>query len=566
MAVLLYSTGRIRNLVPARLWLPLQLLNCGGPRAPLAIRTFVACLLLAFGKTQAAPPDVKYFFPAGGQRSQTLEVVAAGDFAAWPPQTWVDRAGLSIAPGEKGKLTVAVSPDAMPGLYWIRLADAEGASAPRPFVVGLSPEAVEQEPNDDFRQPQLLAGPTVVVSGRLNKGNDVDVFAVPVEAGATLVVSVDASRTLGSPVDALVQILTSDGAVLSQNDDAAGLDPRATYVATETGTLLVRVFGFPVSPDTNIGFTGGDADLYRLTITSGAYALASWPMACQRDALQPVELIGWNLSERLRRLAPRATADDAATLFDIELANSLRLPIEPHPVLVEREPNSDQSPQRVELPATISGRFESPRDVDAFAFTGKQGEAWAFSIESRTLGYESDAVLELKNAAAELVARVDDVGEATDASLSATIPADGEYRILASELFGHYGEPFFYRLRATKVVPDFKLSLEQHSYQAQVGQMLELPVAIERRFEMKGEIEIAVAGLPPEVEVAAVTSKPGDASASAVKLIVIAKSGGFSGPIRVVGKSLAEPGVTRTADAPIPGRVDRIADIWLSVK
>jgi hypothetical protein len=96
---------------------------------------------------------------------------------------------------------VTIAPEALPGVYWVRLADAEGAAAPQPFVVGLAPEGVEQEPNDDFRAPQALGGATLVVSGRLDKGGDVDVYAVQVEAGATLVASVMANRTLASPID-----------------------------------------------------------------------------------------------------------------------------------------------------------------------------------------------------------------------------------------------------------------------------------------------------------------------------------------------------------------------------
>ena len=76
----------------------------------------------------------------------------------------------------------------------MRVADEEGASALRRFVVGTLPEVNEQEPNDDYRKPHALATANVTVNGRLAKAGDVDCFGLKLRKGQTLVASVEAKE------------------------------------------------------------------------------------------------------------------------------------------------------------------------------------------------------------------------------------------------------------------------------------------------------------------------------------------------------------------------------------
>ena len=80
-------------------------------------------------------------FPPGAGRGQTVAVNASGTFDHWPVKAWIEGRGVEIrAEKEKGKLTVVVAADAAPGLRWVRLYDEEGATALRPFVIGVLPE------------------------------------------------------------------------------------------------------------------------------------------------------------------------------------------------------------------------------------------------------------------------------------------------------------------------------------------------------------------------------------------------------------------------------------------
>src|SRR5438552_2362245 len=106
---------------------------------PTRAALLVAALLPA--AVAAAPPSVTYLYPAGARRGTTVEVTAAGNFERWPVRAWADRRGVEVRPAkDPGKLSVTVAADVVPGVCWVRLYDEQGASAPRPFLIGTLPE------------------------------------------------------------------------------------------------------------------------------------------------------------------------------------------------------------------------------------------------------------------------------------------------------------------------------------------------------------------------------------------------------------------------------------------
>src|SRR5207249_3560288 len=129
----------------------------------------------------------------------------------------------------------------------------------------------ESEPNDDPTRPQRIETPRVTVNGKLGRTGDVDGFAVPLKKGQTLVAALEANRRLGAPLDGLLQVVSSQGFVLAENDDAPDRDPLLAFEAPADGTYLVRTFAFPAEPDARIGFAGGDAFVYRLTLTTQGF-------------------------------------------------------------------------------------------------------------------------------------------------------------------------------------------------------------------------------------------------------------------------------------------------------
>jgi hypothetical protein len=272
--------------------------------------------------------------------------------------------------------------------------------------------------------------------------------------------------------------------------------------------------------------------------------------------------------EALKKLALQPAAGQREIeAFEPSLAESLSLPVEPHSAIVEIEPNSLDQPQAVQLPLTISGQITERNDRDAFRFAAKKGEVLRFEVESRSLGYPLDAVLELFKADGDApLTRNDDAGKELDAELTYAVPADGEFRIAVSDLYRHFGPRFVYRLRATALTADFRLSAEAQAFTLKPGAPLEIPIKIDRRQNFQGEIAFKVEGLPPGVALAPAKSLPGDDSAKAVKLSLTGGQEPFSGPIRIIGEATDAAGaLVREAEAALPNRTAATQDLWLTV-
>src|SRR6185369_7120478 len=111
---------------------------------------FVLLVNAAFS-VQSAAPSLEQFHPVGFARGTTNVVKVIGKVDPWPPRIWGGGAGVEIsALTNKNELQFVVAADAAPGVRLVRLFNNEGASEPRPFVVGAGRELVEIEPNDQF--------------------------------------------------------------------------------------------------------------------------------------------------------------------------------------------------------------------------------------------------------------------------------------------------------------------------------------------------------------------------------------------------------------------------------
>jgi hypothetical protein len=526
----------------------------------------IVLVLYAASTALAAGPDVKTLFPAGGARGTTVEVAVNFNKPKWPVQAWVDRPGLTIsAPNEKHNLAVVIAPEAAPGVYWVRLYDSEGAAAPLPFVVGTLSELTEAEGNDALSEAQAAGSSSVVVNGKLARRGDVDLFAVTLARGQTLVASLAARETLGSPMDAVLHIVGPAGGQLAYNHDQRGLDPEIVFQAPADGTYAARVFAFPSTPNSTIGFSGAIDHIYRLTLTTGPFVDYAWPLAVTRSRETRVELAGWNIPEALSSVVVRAEGE-RHEIADPRLANVAAVAVEPHETLVESEPNAPAAPQAIALPATVSGRIGAPGDVDAFAFPGKAGQALVLAVESRSLGYPLDGVLEVTDAAGKSLAKVDDAGALRDPVVTFTPPADGTFQVRVSDLNYEGSSRHVYRLRAVPAEPSYQVTADTHAYELVAEKpATEITLSIDRQHGFAEPIEIKAIGLPDFVQAPPVVSTPADESAKSVKLKLSTTGGAYSGAFRIEAQATGASKLARTATAAIPNHTARLSDLWLTV-
>jgi hypothetical protein len=346
-------------------------------------------------------------------------------------------------------------------------------------------------------------------------------------------------------MDGILQVLSPDGFVLEQNNDFYDFDPHVVCTAPADGDYVVRIFAFPQVPDSSIRFTGGPKFLYRLTLTTGPFADHAYPPAAARSA-PGADLVGWNLTDKLRRLPLTPGDDDVALVHHPDLANTVSVQLQANPVLV--------GPQQLVLPATVCGKIERRASADVYPFEAKKGQKLSFRVEARSLGFPLDAVLRVVDGAGKEIGAAQPKKLNSDPTLDITCAEDGMYRLEVRDVYEEGGPRHVYLLHAGPPAPDFALKVAADRFTRTPGKPLDIPVTVERRGGHSGDIELTVEGLPPGLTA---TPQPGKTS---LRLEGEAKA--FAGPIRIVGRAAGLP--PRSARATIAELNSATPQLWLT--
>lgn len=513
---------------------------------------------------QADAPEIRGLFPAGARAGHDTILKIIGKPGTAPSAIRTDRPDVVVTPTDKPEEFLLKSPaECRPGVVWLRWHNADGASEPRPVVIGMLPELAETEPNNAANEAQPVADLPVVMNGGLTKRGDIDTFAVTLTAGQTLVAAVEAHRTLPSPIDAVLQVTDARGFVIEQNEDRHDIDPLIAWTVPRTGTYLVRVFAFPSQTDSSINYYGADTAVYRLTLTTGPVIDRIIPLVRQPG---PITVRGWNLpTTELALIADEASLriDPAAGTLPIPGFDLDQLP-RPVGTVLREDPAAES--QTVPLPATVSGTIETAGDRDRYRFAATKGQSIQFQATARSLGSLADIVLRLLKADGSELKQVDDTEKAADPHGTHTIPADGEYLIEVVDRFRSGSDQHFYALTMQVSAPEFTLSIPSNRYIADASKPLDIPVTVTRQ-GLSVPIIIAVEGLPTGVMCEATPSaSEGDTSKTVtLKLVIAPEAVAFSGPLRIVGRATG-PESEQTATAPIDSVEARTAEVWLTVK
>ena len=115
---------------------------------------------------------------------------------------------------------------------------------------------MESEPKNAADRSNPVSAPSVI-NGRIGEANDVDVFRFKATADQKLVVEVRA-RQFGSPLDALLTLSDTNGAVIQRNDDANGPDARIEFDARKDAEYLISL--------RDLTDRGGERFGYRLSL------------------------------------------------------------------------------------------------------------------------------------------------------------------------------------------------------------------------------------------------------------------------------------------------------------
>ena len=159
---------------------------------------------------------------------------------------------------------------------------------------GIPPVPVpNDDTNDTIAQATdtgLSGSGTYNISAEIDPQNDVDLFAVQLDAGDRLTADIDA-QSIGSSLDPILTVFDSGGTLVAQNDDSDGLDSFIDFTANSAGNYYVGVSSYansdynPSVEDSGSGFSSGSYDLSLSICCDG-----SPDQAQSLDRLTPVDV------------------------------------------------------------------------------------------------------------------------------------------------------------------------------------------------------------------------------------------------------------------------------------
>jgi len=535
------------------------------------------CVLAGFsGKSLQGQIQLDRFFPPAVGVGQSLEIKVEGKFPEWPIELVTDCGHVSVQAAEKsGQVVVEVNELATPGVVWVRGLDKTSASGLVPLLIEPLVPVAEVEPNETLENATQVELPGIV-TGRLSKSGEVDTFRVGVKEGETLVVSVLANQLLQSPMDAVLQIVDANGHVLAQADDQRGLDPQLVYEVKRDQTLLIRLFAFPETPNSTIGFAGAATFVYELRVTTGAFVDHVLPlnqqlMAVVGEAGAGVVAQGWNLPDGSAAKNGTANQFGGSSIF---LTDALGWQYQGSHVA-----RGDEFFESAELvvmektPCSYSGRIAAAGEIDRVQLAVKKGKKYRVAVHARRSGMNLDSVLRVVDLEdGKELGRNDDVTRGKyDARVDFTAKEDERVEVQISDLVDGFGMRHAYTVVVAVVEPSVEVTVAEDHFAVKAGEALEIPVTIGRRDGYASKLLISAVGLPEGITTEAVVSETKGDSSKAVKLKITAADGiSHQGPIQIQvievedGKGDAKEAKPFHAKHEL-AKVLRIDEFWLSV-
>lgn len=479
------------------------------------------CLLVA-GTARAEAPSASYIFPAGGQRGKVVPFKVGGVFlhsrcgfemlgqglAATTKlervnTLWFEGPILPLPDSQRqedypkdmaGQVKIAA--DAPLGPRQWRVWTSQGAAPAMRFMVGDLPEVVEEEIDGD-PVPTRVALP-VTVNGRIFPREDVDIWSFTAKKGQSIVCRADAGR-LGSPLEPRLEVRDAQGRRLAESDDRQAADPLLRFTAPADGDYQVHIH--------DARFQGGQAYVYRLTLTADPYIVDHFPLGGKRGSSLKLQVEGQALSAKEIDVAiPAAAAGEYSYQATIggKRANPILLDIDDLPELMA-------SDRLATFPAVCNGRIDKPGKIEVWPWAGRKGEAWAFELRAGRLGSALDGILTIHDAQGKQLAKAEAAAGQPDPLLTFTPPTDGNYEVRVQDRFrSRGGQGYAYRLRVDRpAAADFRLILTSDVVTVPRKGKAVVKLTADRIGGFKDAIDLKVEGLPAGVSASPAKFGPG---------------------------------------------------------
>jgi hypothetical protein len=385
-------------------------------------------------------------------------------------------------------IEVALDKAAVPGLYNLRLANANGVSAGR--VVALD------------HLPQRAWGPKVeslpVALHATLGGSTRMTTSFAGKAGQAVLCEVEAQR-LGGKLRPVLHLSDEGGRQVAWALPSPALagDTRVAATLPADGVYKVEVH------DLQYAAVPGS---FRLKVGVWQPADAVFPAAVRRGESASVELLGGTAGQKVQVQAAGDAAVVPVPWADPAGASGARprVLVSDLPEYVEKDGVAVQDAGAA--PVALNGRLVKPGESDRFRLKIRPGDKLRFEVLADRLGSPLDAVLKIQREDGALLAQADDAPDSPDPVLDLTVPADLQTLVVAVEDLHGRGQPnFVYRVVVrpaadAATVKDYSLSVAAGEMSVPVGGTQVVEVGVERR-GYTGPVRLAFDGLPPGIGV-----------------------------------------------------------------
>jgi len=445
------------------------------------------------------------------------------------------------------------------GPHEVRIATLKGVSNGARFWVDLYPNQVLEKPMAEGAPPVALEAATpMVVNGRIAVKAGRDRFVLTAAAGETWVFDCFADR-IRSRFDPVLELRDENGVSLRLVESTWESDPRFCYRFAKAGrySLTVR----------DSEYNGGSNYTYRLLVGRMPFVSGFSPRGGRPGQSVQLAVQGTNLPMSSTTVSIPADAAPGTYWAEMPMGAGsttlLPMMVGPEPVLAAGDAETGRALST--LPVAVDGVFlHAP--TARFSFHATPKTRILFDLLGRRIGSRIDGEIRVLNAEGKEVAENDDAPSlGKDARLEFAPPAEGEYTVEVRNVEEITGPDCYYRLMASPVEPDYRLSIATDRLNAPQGGTVTLPINLERLGGFNGPVEVRVEGLP-----AGVTTTGGviGAGKSSVEItLTAAPNAAFSAAdVHILGSAVVG-GKTVQREAPGWERYEhRSIDLLLSVE
>jgi hypothetical protein len=454
------------------------------------------------------------------------------------------------SPANSCRVELTVAADAELGPHELRVALPDTLSTIALVYVSPIPAVLEKPANDKRETAQPLIFPSIL-SGRIEKTLDEDVFKFNAKAGRRASFSVVGGRMHNvihkvgrfvTQFDPILSVTDSGGRELAVNDDYFFADSFLSFTPAKDGEYFLSL--------REATYKGNEMYTYALEAREEAQPTHTFPLAIQAKGTTRVKLLGPGFDQpTFAELGPPPANALSATLeprAGSKKWDEVGVPVTSLPtILAEAETVVSGTPklrtQKVTPPVAIEGTLERRGSKASFGFAAKKGQWYRFEVFARRFFSPLDAELRLYDKNNRQLATNDDLrlaagGLTKDAGLAWQAPSDMEVRLELRDMMGKGSPNHVYHLEMSTPTPDFDLTCDPQLLMVGQGGKTAVFARADRKFGFAGAIDLAVEGLPPGVK-ASKGRIPADQQDGCIVLEAASDAKLDASNIRIVGKA-----------------------------